>query len=143
MSRVSIYLNTLGRTREQFDFYGAIFGTQPYAAIRVADLPDQAPLAEDEQDALIHIELEILGGTILMGTDLLASRGHELAVGNNVWINLEPDTLAEAERLFGGLSEGASDVNPLSLMFWGDHWGSLVDRYGIRWMVNVRAAGPA
>ena len=109
MARVSMYLNTLGRTEEQFRFYGAIFG----------------------------IELEILGGTVLMGTDLLRSRGHDLLIGNNVSINLEPDTLDEGRRLFEALSDGATEVSPFQKMFWGDHWGSLLDRYGIRWMVNV------
>ena len=27
MSRVSIYLNTMGQTAEQFRFYGEVFGT--------------------------------------------------------------------------------------------------------------------
>ena len=137
MNRVSIYLNTMNQTEEQFRFYGAIFGTEPYAIMRMADIPGQQPLPEDEKDALIHIELEILGGTVLMGTDLLRSMGHELVVGNNVAINLEPDSIDEGRRLFEALSDGATDVSPFGKMFWGDYWGSLLDRYGIRWMVNV------
>jgi PhnB protein len=137
MDRVSIYLNTLGRTEEQFRFYGSVFGTEPYAIMRMADIPGQQELPEDEKDSLIHVEVEILGGTVLMGTDMLASMGHELTVGNNVSINLEPDSLDEGYRLFAALSDGATDVSPLSKMFWGDYWGVLLDRYGIRWMVNV------
>lgn len=105
--------------------------------MRMADIPGGPPLPEDERDALIHIELEILGGTVLMGTDLLRSRGHELVVGNNVAINLEPDSLDEGRRLFDALSSRATVEEPLAKMFWGDYWGSLVDDYGIRWMVNV------
>ena len=99
MDRVSIYLNTMGRTEEQFRFYGSIFDTEPYAIMRMADIPGQEPLPDHEKDALIHIEVEILGGTVLMGTDLLASRGHRLEIGNNVAINLEPDSLDEGRRL--------------------------------------------
>ena len=51
MNRVSIYLNTMGRTEEQFRFYGSIFGTEPYAIMRMADIPGQQPLPEDEKDA--------------------------------------------------------------------------------------------
>ena len=137
MDRVSIYLNTMGRTEEQFRFYGSIFGTEPYAVMRMADIPGQPTLPDDEKDALIHVEVEILGGTVLMGTDLLRSRGHELTVGNNVAINLEPDSLDDGRRLFDALSEGATEISPFQKMFWGDYWGSLLDRYGIRWMVNV------
>jgi PhnB protein len=27
---------------------------------------------------------------------------------------------------------------PLQDMFWGALWGSLVDRFGVQWMVNCR-----
>ena len=138
MSRVSIYLNTMGQTAEQFAFYGTVFGSEPYGLHRMADVPDAPPLPDDERDAVMHIELEILGGAVLMGTDMLRSMGHELAVGNNVTINLEPDDLAEAQRLFAALSPGATDVAPLELMFWGAYWGCLLDRFGVRWMVNCQ-----
>jgi PhnB protein len=137
MSRVSIYLNTMGQTAEQFRFYGDVFGREPYAVMRMADVPGQAELPEDERDALVHVEVEILGGTVLMGTDMLRSMGHEIVVGTNVSLNLEPDTLAEGQRLFDALSDGATEVSPLAKMFWGDYWGTLLDRYGVRWMVNV------
>ncbi len=34
-----------------------------------------------------------------MGTDTLESMGHALRIGDNVTINLEPDTLEETQRL--------------------------------------------
>lgn len=140
MDRVSIYLNTMGRTEEQFAFYGRVFGSEPTGLMRMSDVPGGPPLPDDEKDAVMHVELEILGGTVLMGTDMLRSLGHEIAVGNNMSINLEPDDLAEAQRIFDALAADGTEVVPLSLMFWGDHWGTCVDRYGIRWMVNCPGA---
>lgn len=143
MNRVSIYLNTMGRTEEQFRFYGSVFGSEPTGLQRMSEVPaqpGQPELPEDERDAVLHVELEILGGTVLMGTDMLRSMGHELRVGNNISINLEPETLAEGQRIFAALSAGATDVVPLEEMFWGAHWGVLLDRYGVRWMVNVPAS---
>lgn len=139
MSRVSIYVNTMGRTEEQFAFYGTVFGTEPYGMQRMSEVPGTPPLPDDERNAVVHVEVQILGGTVLMGTDMLRSMGHELRVGNNVSINLEPDDLAEAQRLFAALSDGATDVVPLERMFWGAYWGALCDRYGVRWMVNCTA----
>lgn len=136
MARVSIYLNTLGRTEEQFRFYAGVFGTEVTALQYMRDIPG-TQLAEGEEHAVMHVEVAITGGTILMGTDLVPSMGHALTVGNNVAINLEPDTLAEGQRLFDALSDGASEIVPFAPMFWGAHWGALLDRYGIRWMVNV------
>jgi len=87
----------------------------------------------------MNAQLPILAGTVLMGTDMLESMGHERRIGNNVTINLEPDSLAETQRLFDRLSEGATDVTALMPMFWGSHWGTCLDRYGVRWMFNSPA----
>jgi uncharacterized glyoxalase superfamily protein PhnB len=31
---------------------------------------------------------------------------------------------------------GAEVVNPVSLMFWGDRWGSMKDPFGVHWAMN-------
>lgn len=144
MSRVSIYLNFMGQTEEAFRFYKSVFGTEfdttmgaPIQYMRdVPAAPGQPELPENEKDMVMHVALPILNSTVLMGTDALKSMGHEIKVGNNVSINLEPDTRAETEHLFTALSEGASDVFALQEMFWGGYWGSLQDKYGVRWMFN-------
>ena len=140
MARVSIYLNTMGQTEEQFRFYASVFGTEISNVQYMRDVPGASDLPEGERDAVMHVEVEITAGLLLMGTDLIASAGHELTVGNNTAINLEPDTLAEGQRLFDALSEGATEIEPFAPMFWGAHWGALLDRYRIRWMANVPSA---
>lgn len=136
MSRVSIYVNTMGRTEEQFRFYSQVFGNPINELTYMRDVPGAPNLPDDERDAVMYVQVEIMAGILLMGTDNLRSIGHELTEGNNIAINLEPDTLAEGHRLFEGLSDGATDVVPISPMFWGAHWGVLKDRFGIRWMFN-------
>jgi PhnB protein len=87
----------------------------------------------------MHVGLPILGGHILMGTDATEEMGFKLVQGNNVYISLQPDTRAEADELFGALSAGGTVQVPMSEMFWGDYFGSLVDKYGVQWMVNTGA----
>ena len=142
MARVSIYLNFMGTTEQAFTFYREVFGGEFGLLQRMGDVPmdpDQPPLPAAEHDLIMHIELPILGGTVIMGTDMLESMGHSLRVGNNVTINLEPDDLAETTRLFEALSAGGSDIMPLQPMFWGSHWGTCLDRFGVRWMFNSPA----
>lgn len=143
MARVSTYLNFPGNTEEAFNFYRELFGTEFLGPIlRMGDTgPDGPPLTDAEKNLIMHIELPILGGHVIMATDLLESMGHALRIGNNTTINLEPDTLEETQRLYDALAEGGSDHNPLQQMFWGAHWGTCLDRFGIRWMFNYTAAG--
>ena len=93
-------------------------------------------MTEADLNLVMHIELPILAGHVLMGTDAPESMGLTVTPGNNVHLNLEPDTRTEAERLFHALAEGGKIEMPLQDMFWGAYFGSLVDRFGIHWMFN-------
>jgi PhnB protein len=146
MSRETTYLNFMGQTEEAFGFYGQVFGTQISGDIvRMGQAP-QAPgapaLPEAEQNLVMHIELPILAGHVLMGTDMLESLGHQLRIGNNVTINLEPDSRAECDRLYAALSEGGSEGTGMLEVPWG-YWGCVQDRFGIRWMFNNSQTNPA
>ena len=48
---------------------------------------------------------------------------------------LRVDTPAEAERIFNGLSEGATIHMPLDKTFFAQKFGMLADKFGIPWMV--------
>jgi PhnB protein len=143
MASVSTYLHFDGRTEEAFMRYREVFGTEFDAPVQymreIPAAPGEPPLPGDEGDRVMHVSLPILGGHRLMGTDIVPSRGHTCVAGNNVIINLEPDTRAETDRLFAALSEGGEAEMLPQEMFWGDYFGHCVDRFGIRWMFNCSA----
>ena len=142
MARVSTYLNFPRSTEAAFLFYKSVFGGDFAGPImRFGDIPDQPgqpPAAEADKNFVMHVELPILGGHALMGTDAPESMGFTVVAGNNVMINLEPDTRAETDRLFAALAEGGKVEMPLAEMFWGGYFGSLEDRFGTRWMFNCQ-----
>jgi len=141
MSRVCTYLNFPRSTEEAFEFYKTVFGTDyahPITRFGVLpDAPGMPPLAEADRDLVMHVELPILAGHVLMGTDSPESMGMQVTPGNNVHVYLEPDTRAEADRLFGALSAGGKVGMPLQDMFWGAYYGSCTDRFGVQWMVST------
>lgn len=140
MARVSTYLNFPRNTEEAFTFYRSVFGTEFTGAIaRFGEMPagpGQPPLPPEDANLVMHVELPILGGHVLMGTDAPESMGFAVRPGNNVYINLEPDTRAEADRLFAALSSGGKVELPMQEMFWGAYFGSCVDRFNVQWMIN-------
>ncbi len=139
MAKVSIYLNFQGNTAEAFNFYKSVFNTEFSSPMMyMKDIParEGSPkLPENEMNAVMHVALPILGGTVIMGTDMLESMGHKLAVGNNVTISLEADSKEETDRLFNALSTGGSELAPMRQEFWG-YWGCCLDRFNVRWMFN-------
>ncbi|MGV1035976.1 MAG: VOC family protein [Candidatus Nanopelagicales bacterium] len=140
MARVSTYLNFPRTTEEAFLFYRDAFGTEFVDEVnRMGDVPaaeGQPPLAEEDKNLVMHVELPILGGHVLMGTDAPESMGMSLTFGNNININLEPDTRTEVDDLFAKLSAGGSVEVPPSEMFWGGYFASCTDRFGVKWMFN-------
>lgn len=140
MPRVSTYLNFPRATEAAFLFYKSVFRSElsgPIARFRdIPPHPGQPPLADADQDLVMHVELPILAGHVLMGTDAPESMGFSVVTGNNMYINLEPDTRAETDRLFKALSDGGKVQMPLQEMFWGGYFGSLLDKFGVRWMFN-------
>jgi PhnB protein len=143
MPRVSTYLNFPHNTEEAFNFYKAIFGGEFVApgVARFRDIPpaDGVPtFADEDKDLVMHIELPILGGHVLMSTDAPQSMGFNVNAGNNVHINLEPDTKAETKKLFEALSADGYVSMELQDTFWGGYFGSCTDQFGIHWMVNCK-----
>ena len=146
MPRVSTYLNFMGNTGDAFAFYGSVFGTEPIGPImRLGDMPSDPnapPLTDTEKNLIMHMELPILAGHVLMATDMLESQGHQLRTGNKMTINLEREERAATERLFEALSRDGSDQFGLQDMPWGAYWGTCADKFGVRWMFNCSESSP-
>ena len=140
MAKVSTYLNFTQNTEEAFNFYKSVFGSDFIGDIaRFGDIPpsdDMPPIPEADKNLVMHIALPILGGHVLMGTDAPESMGFRINHGNNVYINLEPDTREETRRLFDALAAGGKIEQELQDMFWGDYYGSCKDKFGVQWMFN-------
>ncbi|MGD9992398.1 MAG: VOC family protein [Salinivirgaceae bacterium] len=139
MATVSIYLNFTNKTEEAFNFYKKVFGTEfsGEGIMRFKDIPPaegMPPLPEKDLNLVMHVSLPILGGHLLMGTDAPELMGFKVVQGNNVYINLQPDTRKETARLFSALAEGGIVEQELQDMFWGDYYGSCQDKFGVHWM---------
>lgn len=141
-TRVSTYVNFPGTTEEAFGFYKSVFNTDYINGIQrfgeVPASPEHPPVNDNLKRMVLHVELPLLGGHVLMGTDAPKEMGFELTSGNNMHINLEPDSREETERIFNALSEGGKIDMPLQDMFWGAYYGSFKDKFGINWMVNFQ-----
>ena len=138
MARVNTYLNFQGQTQEAFTSYAKTFGTEVTMLSRYSDMPAVGPgeLPAEERDLVLHAELPILAGHVLMATDMLHSMNQETRIGNNTTLCLDVDSREEADRLYDTLSEGGSEGSPMADMPWGAYWGIILDRYGIRWIIN-------
>lgn len=139
--RTTTYLNFDGNTEEAFNFYRTVFKTEfsGKGMQRFGDIPSDAghgPMPDAIKKMILHVELPILGGHILMATDAPKEMGFTLEKGTNMHICLEPETKEETKRLFDALTDGGKVIMPLADMFFGAYFGQGTDKYGINWMFN-------
>jgi PhnB protein len=140
MARVVTYLNFNRQTEAAFTRYAEVFGS-PLGEINrlgaVPASPDHPPLPDADRELVMHVELTILGGHVLMGSDV-PSFMPAVVLGTGHFICLEVDARADADRLFAALADGGTVGMPPTDMFWGDYWGTCTDRFGVQWMFSHR-----
>src|SRR5690606_12598105 len=110
-----------------------------FSIMKMTDAPGQENLSEEERNRAMHVAIRFPNNQLLMASDILPSAGHVLQTGNYSYISFSTDTREEADRIFQGLSEGGNIEMPMQDMFWGDYFGSFIDKFGIGWMINFNA----
>lgn len=119
-----------GNARQAIEFYQDILGGQldigTYAEYGSPDVP--------HPDKIMHAMLRTTDGYTLMAWDVREKIPH--TPGNNVAVFLDGDD-AKLRGYFERLSVGGNVTLPLEKQSWGDDAGSLVDQFGITWMVNI------
>ena len=137
MAFVGTYLNFALQSEEAFTWYRSIFNPDaPLSIIRFSDTPMAEQLPENERNGVMHASLEILGGHMLFATDMLASAGHEVKIGNNTTLSLNFESREEIDQIYAQLSQGSTEESAPHQEPWG-YWGVCLDKYGVRWMFNV------
>ena len=136
--KFSPYLNFKGNAEEAFKFYRSVFGGEFTSIMRFKDMPqDQGDVAEEDKNRIMHISLSVSPNFTLMASDISLSQEKDFVLGNNNYIFLNPETLSDAETLFKKLSSGGIIEMPFGKTFWGDYFGSFIDKYGVHWMIDI------
>lgn len=135
MKSINPYLNFNGNAEEAFKFYQQVFGGE-VQSIRYKDLGDNMGLtADDDLNMVANAMLPIVGDTVLYGSDVPGMFNQPAKAGNNIEINIEADSIEEAEQLFNALSEGGKIMMPFQETEWAERFGQCADRFGVQWMV--------
>lgn len=130
--QLSAHLTFDGNCREAFEFYANVLGGRIVTMMTWGESPLAGHVSEAERSAIMHASLDI-GAETLAGAD--AVRGPYVPM-QGMYLILEPDDVAEAERIFAALAEGGNVGMPLVETFWAQRYGMVTDRFGVHWEVN-------
>ena len=133
------YLNFRGTAREALSFYQSVFGGEQ----RVSTFRDYGmPVAEGEEDLLMHGQLQGPNAPLLMVSDVPSHMTY--TPGENTFsVSLSGDDETLLTRWWNALSEGAEVAQPLEKAPWGDSFGMLTDRFGVSWLINIAGSRQA
>lgn len=138
MQGVIPYLNLRGRAGEAADFYIRAFAARDLGRME----HDSVPGVEGVPGHLLHVQLEINGGALMM-TDHMdpASEPGEapapLAAGHLQLV--VADGRVWWDR---AVAAGCAVAAPFERQPWGDDWGMLRDPFGIHWAMLQPVPAP-
>lgn len=124
------YLSFGDEARQALEFYQQVFGGE-----LVISTFGEMGMPGDAAGLVMHGQLETPSGFTLMAAD--TPPGMERQSGSAITVCLSGDDIDDLTGYFHALSEGGEVTTPLEKQMWGDHYGSLTDRFGAPWMANI------
>jgi PhnB protein len=136
-SGVQPYLFFRGRCEEAIDYYRTTLDAEVLMMMRFQDNPDKTghdkvPAALDNR--IMHACLRINGADIMMSDGM---RSGDLDF-QCMSLSLSVATETVADRLFNALAKDGTVQMPIGKTFFSPRFGSVVDKFGVSWMVLVQ-----
>lgn len=126
----------MGQTKEAMEFYQSILGGElSMQTYKEAGFPHDPK----DDDKVIHASLQN-DSLSFMASD--GNEEHPVKMGDNIYMSIMGSDEAQLRGFFEKLSVGGKADMPLERQFWGDIYGQLTDKFGIRWTINITAAAP-
>ena len=124
-----------GKCREAFAFYAHALGGEIVSTATYGDMGPDIP--EPMRPFIANIQL-LAGGAMIMGADAMENPDGQATTS----VNIEVDSIEDAERIFAAMSEGGEVRMPLAESQWALRFGMFDDRYGQPWMINLMKPMP-
>jgi len=126
------YIFFNGQARDAVAAYQKILGAKVASMMTMADAPPGMNIAADQKDWIMHCELTIGDGSIYLSDDFMANS--PAMDGCSVMMSFP--TAAEAKTKFDALAVGGMVRMAWEPTFWSAGFGTLTDKFGIRWMIG-------
>ncbi|WP_035608951.1 VOC family protein [Haloferula sp. BvORR071] len=126
-----------GRCEEAIEFYKKALGAEVQMLMRFGESPEKCEGGSTPPDNnIMHSSIKI-GDSVLMLSDGQCNEDVGTSKFTGMSLSLNPASEADAQKIFGSLSDGGQVMMPLGKTFWSPCFGMVTDRFGVAWMINV------
>jgi PhnB protein len=129
--QVTPYLMLDGRGEEAIEFYQNALDAKVDMLMRFSEAPKEANCAPGSMNKVMHAALTIGSSKIMLSDG--DNNGKPTFAG--ISLTLAAKDEAEADRLFGAISEGGQVRMPMEKTFFAKRFGMVADKFGVSWMV--------
>ena len=138
MKLIPYLMFTKGQCRQAFQFYAQALRGEIVAVSTYGDMPGAGEhFPQDKLTRVANVQLVAAGATIMGADNVMGGDAADSDAGrNDTTVNVQVDTVEEAERVFAALSAGGTVQMPIAESLWALRFGMFEDRYGKPWMVN-------
>jgi PhnB protein len=137
--RVEPYLFFDGNCEDALAFYSRCLGGAVVDLQRYRGSPMESQLPAAWRDKVMHAKFEA-DGYRFMASDRTPGQPFGGHAGYSMAVNVPGDPV-RGEQVFRALATGGLVTMPFATTFWGAHFGMLVDKFGVGWMVNCEMGG--
>jgi PhnB protein len=130
--QLDVYVNYRGTCEEAFRFYEQHLGGRITSLQRHGEVPNPN-IPPSWKEKVLHAQISI-GGAVLMGADIPNADPMRSA-----YLSLTVDTEADAERIYGLLTDGGEIFMKMEKTFFANRFAMLRDRFGTSWMLLHQA----
>ncbi|MFN7923734.1 MAG: glyoxalase/bleomycin resistance/extradiol dioxygenase family protein [Bryobacteraceae bacterium] len=130
---VSPYIAFQGNCKDAIEFYKSALDAQVLFMQKVGSspMPEMGP-AEN----IMHCTLQAGDSTIMMCDD---PRPGSVTAGGNISLAIGLDDPERARAVFANLAEAGTVIMPLERTYWAEAFGMVIDKFGIKWMINCES----
>jgi PhnB protein len=129
--KIVCYLNFNGNCEEAFEFYKEALGGEIFYIQRYGESP--VDVSDNYKNKILHLAYRFRQNE-LYASDTF--EGQAVKPGDNMALNLEPESEEQLDQIYEKLSRGGKILMPLQKTFWNAKFASFVDKFGINWMLN-------
>ena len=133
MEAIVPYLMFNGNAEEALAFYAKAFDGKTLFQQSFGESPMGNETPDEYKNKVMHATFQA-GDLTFMISDCMPDQ--PVTGGTNMSLSLNFKTVADIDKTFSALSDGANILMPLQDTFWGAKFGMLIDKFGINWMFN-------